>query len=141
MSHKKAANNSKEAAKNLVERETSEADVTVAGLTETPPTLSLVFEGRDDSRVRRSFVQQVPMRDAGLASRALSELHPGDRVQVTVVNEWRETGCDTYLTGFSKGTQEGLAAKNGANGVVHSEIRQVVVQPEQAREVTTRKQK
>lgn len=120
---------------NTVEKEVSEAEVTIAGMTLLPASVTLVHEGQDGNTVKRSFVQQVPVPDAGLAARAFSELHPGDRVYVTVVNEWREEGCDTYLLDFRKNTEVNHAeprTKNGANGFVHSEVPQAVVQPKQA---------
>lgn len=120
---------------NTVEKEVSEAEVTIAGMTLLPASVTLVHEGRDSNAVKRSFVQQVPVPDAGLAARAFSELHLGDRVHVTVVNEWRGDGCDTYLLDFRKNAevnQEELRAKNGANGFVHSEVPQAIVQPKQA---------
>ena len=86
----------------FVETETSEAEVSVASMTAHPPTVTLVHEGKDGNNVRRSFVQQVPVRAVNLASRALSDLRPGDRIRAVVVNEWHEDGCETYLTDYTK---------------------------------------
>ncbi len=116
---------------NFIEIETSEAEVSVAGITASPPTVTLVHEGKDGNNMRRSFVQQVPVRHADLASRVLSELHQGDQIQATVVNEWREDGCDTYLAGFTKVQDAELEAviSNGVNTIVQNDITQLVISP------------
>lgn len=114
----------------VVEIETSEAEVTVVSVTAAPPSITIVHEGRDSNRMRRSFVQQVPMRDANLVNRVLLELHEGDQIQVTVVNEWRKDGCDTYLTDFNKfaeSNQKEAVKQNGAMNFVYNDTKQIVV--------------
>ncbi len=113
---------------NLIEIETSEAEVTVAGVTAKPPTVTCVYSGRDTRDTRRDFVQQVPVQDANLAHRAVSELHQGDRVQVTIVNEWYEDRCVTYLSGFKRVPDVETAAvpKNGAANIVQDDITQII---------------
>lgn len=125
----------------IVEVETSEAEVTIAGMTTVPPTVTLVHEGRDGNRVRRSFVQQVPVRNADLADRIVSELHQGDRAQVTVVNEWRKDGCETYLADFKKVgiDHQDPVVKNGASSLVQNEITQIMIQPKQITTAKARK--
>ena len=122
---------------NLIEIETSEAEVTVAGITAEPPTITCVYSGRDARDMRRDFVQQVPMQDANLARRALSELHQGDRAQITVVNKWYEDRCDTYLTDFKLidlkrvlDAETASVPKNGAVNIVHDERRQIILPSE-----------
>lgn len=114
---------------NLIEIETSEAEVTVTGVTAKPPTVTCVHSGRDTRDMRRDFVQQVPVQDANLAHRALSELHQGDRVQVTIVNEWYEDRCVTYLSDFKRVPDAETVAvpKNGAVIIVQGDIRQVTL--------------
>ena len=113
---------------NLIEIETSEAEVTVAGVTAKPPTVTCVHSGRDTRNMRRDFVQQVPVQDANLAHRALSELHQGDRVQVIIVNEWYEDRCVTYLSDFKRVPDVETAAipKKGAVNIVQDERRQII---------------
>lgn len=116
---------------NSVEVETSVAIVTVAGVVPQPCAVTLVYTGRDSGRVRRDFVQQVPVRDAELARRVLAELHAGDRVQVSVVNEWREDGCDTYLSHFKKApdVEQKVSDQNGTLNVVQIDMEQIVILP------------
>ncbi len=126
---------------NLVETETSLAVVTVVGIIAQPPALTLVHSGREAGGVRRDFVQQVPVRDARLAHRALSELHKGDSVQVTVVNEWREDGCETYLADFQKITEahQNAVAKNSVADLVRDDTTQIVIQPTTTTKTKVRK--
>lgn len=126
---------------NLVETETSLAVVTVVGIVTQPPAVTLVHSGRDAGGVKRDFVQQVPVRDACLAHRVLSELHKGDSIQVTVVNEWHENGCETYLADFKKATDahQNAAAENGVADLVRDDITQVVIQPISIRKTKVQK--
>lgn len=125
----------------IVEKEILEAEVRIAGVTVSPVSVTLVYEGQDSRNVKRSFVQQVPVRDASLAARVSSDLKRGDQAQVTVINEWREDGCDTYLIDFVKKietneepatTQKEPDATNRYSSFSHNEVRQVVTQPERA---------
>jgi len=111
---------------NLIEIETSEAEATIAGITAEPPSVVCVYSGRDTRDLRRDFVQQVPVRDVGLARRVLAELHQGDRVQVTVVNEWYEDKCDTYLADFSRiADTKASVSTNGVSGIALNDIKQI----------------
>ena len=104
----------------VVETEVSSAVVTVAGIAaENPLSITLIHMGVDVRGVERHFVQQVPVRNEDLARRALSELHKGDKVQVTVVNEWREDGCDTYLSDFKAIGSNGYGLTSGSS-VAHN---------------------
>ncbi len=125
---------------NFVEIETSEAEVTVVGTTDVPPTVTLVYEGKDSNNVRRSFVQQVPVHNMNLASRILSDLHPGNRIQATVVNEWREDGCETYLADFTKvqDAEPEAVINKGATTIVQNDMMQMVNSPAQDPRVKVR---
>ena len=116
---------------NHVETEASEAEVIIAGISAEPLAVTLVHVGGDTRGLRRHFVQQVPVRDSALARRVLSELNKGDRAVVTVINEWREDGCDTYLADFRRmpDVEQETAVKNGALNIVQNEITHFVIPP------------
>lgn len=121
---------------NHIEIEMSQAVVIVAGVTADPPTITCVHTGSDADGIRRNFVQQVPVRDVVLARRVLSELQKGERIQVTVINEWREDGCDTYLAEFKKmpDVEQETTVKNGMPNIIQSEIKQFTHPPVRAAE-------
>ena len=124
-----------------VEVEVSEAEVTIAGISAEPPAVTLVFVGRDSDSIRRDFVQQVPVSEPGLLRRVLSELRAGDRALVTVTNEWREDGCDTYLSDFKEvpDVKQEPTAKNGTINFTRDDMTQIAVPPVQDLEAKVRR--
>ena len=116
-----------------IETEVSEAEVTIAGISAEPPTITLVHHGRDGDGLRRDFVQQVSARDADVGRRILSELNKGDRAVITVINEWRVDGCDTYLTDFKKvsAVEQEASGRNEMPNLAHVDIREVTPAPVQ----------
>ena len=124
-----------------VETEVSEAEAIIAGISAEPPTVTLVYSGRDVDGLRRDFVQQVSARDADVGRRILSELNKGDRAAVTVINEWREDGCDTYLADFKKvsAVDQETSGRNGMPNLVHMDIREVTPAPVQGTREKARK--
>ena len=125
---------------NFIETETSISVVTIVGIKSEPPAVTIVHSGKDARGLRRDFVQQVPVRGAELARRVLSELHKDDRIQATVVNEWREGGCDTYLADFQKfaDTKAEVGTTNGGMSIAKSEIADIVTSPVQRTKTSVR---
>ena len=50
--------------------------------------------------VVRHFTLVFPVPDRDLFQRLSAQVHAGDEIEATVVNEWHETGRVTYLEAF-----------------------------------------
>lgn len=81
------------------------------------------------SGIKRSIFRQIPVPDASLFARVQTELHKGDKIEITAVNEWYEDGYATRLTGFRKTAD--LNPKrpiaNGAINIVQGDTRQITL--------------
>ncbi|MBV9851597.1 MAG: hypothetical protein JO250_18160 [Armatimonadetes bacterium] len=76
---------------------------TVVDLSSDPqPSITLVDYVDGPGGAARHFTQTVPVNDLLLFSRLTSEVSRGDQLEVTIVNEWYDTGAVTYLLDFAK---------------------------------------
>jgi hypothetical protein len=67
---------------------------------EAPPAVLTVTLVDGPRGVTRHMTQQVPVPDAALFERLVHQVRAGDQIEATLVNEWREAGCVTYLADF-----------------------------------------
>ena len=74
---------------------------TVLGITDKKlPALMVRKRASGVSGAVRHFTFMFPVLDPDLLRRLTIEVHPGDEVEATVVNIWREDGYTTYLESF-----------------------------------------
>lgn len=75
----------------------------VLGVTDKePPTLVVRKRAIGVGGVVRHFTFNFPVLDSDLLRRLSTEIQPGDEVEATVVNVWREDGYTTHLEKFCK---------------------------------------
>lgn len=75
----------------------------VLGMTnKQPPSLMLRKRVVGAGGAARYVTLLVPVLDPDLLLRLSTEVHPGDEVEATVVNIWREDGYTTHLENFRK---------------------------------------
>lgn len=80
---------------------------TFVGVTDkTPPALMVRKRATGAGGAVRHFTFMFPVLDPDLLRRLTTEVHPGDEVEATVVNVWREDGHTARLESFCKVTAE-----------------------------------
>ena len=76
---------------------------TVIGMTDkNPPALMVRKHAVGVGGVVRHFTFMFPVLDPDLLRHLSAEVHPGDEVEATAVNVWREDGYNTHLESFCK---------------------------------------
>ncbi len=84
---------------------------TVIGITDKePPALMVRKRAVGVGGAVRHFTFLFPILDPDLFRRLSVEVHPGDEVEATVVNVWREDGHTAHLEDFRKVTADAPAA-------------------------------
>lgn len=105
----------------------SKATVTVVDIVPgEAPGLRVVYRTVGANNVVRPITRQIPVPDSGLFARIQAELHEGDSIEITAINEWYEDGYDTRLAEFKKApeSEPEVVIRNGMNNWVQSEIKQ-----------------
>lgn len=116
--------------------------VIVSGITlgETS-SIRVEYLTRGTNGLKRSFFRQIPVPDPSLFMRVQAELHTGDEIEITAINEWYEDGYATRLAGFTKTAdlngKDGAA--NGSAGSVHNTTDKIAPPPAREARLTAKR--